>query len=124
MIESAATARLEAPGTFARETRTFGGAGASANGSHASASAGEARFVGPEVLAELLGEAAADGLLTVQLETPGPGHRGRLGVLVEAAIEAALERRGACPPGVAAATDLASPWLTNCTGRAWSSCAA
>jgi hypothetical protein len=68
---------------------------------------GEARFVGPGVLAELLAEAEGEGLLTVQLESPGPGHRGRLGVLIEAAIEGALERRGACPPGVAAATDLA-----------------
>jgi len=59
------------------------------------------------VLAELLAEADADGFLTVQLDSPGPGHRGRLGVLIEAAIEHALERRGACPPGVAAATDLA-----------------
>lgn len=71
------------------------------------AQAGEARFVGPGVLAELLAEADAEGLLTVQLDAPGPGHRGRLGVLIEAAIEHALERRGACPPGVAAATDLA-----------------
>jgi hypothetical protein len=58
-------------------------------------------------LAELLAEAEQEGLLTVQVEAPGPGHRGRLGVLIEAAIENALERRGACPPGVAAATDLA-----------------
>ena len=71
------------------------------------AQAGEARFVGPGVLAELLTEADAEGFLTVQLDAPGPGHRGRLGVLIEAAIEHALERRGACPPGVAAATDLA-----------------
>jgi hypothetical protein len=78
----------------------------SAKGSKA-AHVGEARFVGPGVLAELLGEAESDGFLTVQLEAPGPGHRGRLGVMIEAAIEAALDRRGACPPGVAAATDLA-----------------
>jgi hypothetical protein len=78
----------------------------SAKGSK-SAHVGEARFVGPGVLAELLGEAESDGFLTVQLEAPGPGHRGRLGVMIEAAIEAALDRRGACPPGVAAATDLA-----------------
>lgn len=78
-----------------------------ATGSRASAHVGEARFVGPGVLAELLAEAEDEGLLTVQLEAPGPGHRGRLGVLIEAAIESALERRGACPPGVAAATDLA-----------------
>src|SRR3954468_19048526 len=78
-----------------------------ATGSKASANVGEARFVGPGVLAELLSEADEDGLLTVQLDAPGPGHRGRLGVLIESAIEGALERRGACPPGVAAATDLA-----------------
>jgi hypothetical protein len=82
-------------------------AAAPANGSKKPAQAGEARFVGPGVLNELLGEAEADGFLTVQLDAPGPGHRGRLGVLIEAAIEQALERRGACPPGVAAATDLA-----------------
>lgn len=80
---------------------------APAGGSRKSANVGEARFVGPGVLAELLTEAEAEGLLTVQLDAPGPGHRGRLGLLIEAAIEAALERRGACPPGVAAATDLA-----------------
>lgn len=79
----------------------------SANGSKSSARAGEARFVGPGVLAELLSDADAEGFLTVQLDAPGPGHRGRLGVMVEAAVEQALERRGACPPGVAAATDLA-----------------
>lgn len=80
---------------------------APANGSKKSAHVGEARFVGPEVSAELLAQAEADGFLTVQLDAPGPGHRGRLGVLVEGAIEQALERRGACPPGVAAASDLA-----------------
>jgi hypothetical protein len=80
---------------------------APALGSKAAANVGEARFVGPAALSELLAEAESDGFLTVQLDAPGPGHRGRLGVLVEAAIEGALERRGACPPGVAAATDLA-----------------
>ncbi|HYQ14589.1 MAG TPA: hypothetical protein VEQ58_02495, partial [Polyangiaceae bacterium] len=63
--------------------------------------------MGPGALTELLVDAEADGFLMVQLDAPGPGHRGRLGVLIEAAIEVALERRGACPPGVAAATDLA-----------------
>jgi hypothetical protein len=79
----------------------------SAAGPKTSASVGEARFVGPGVLAELLSEAEGEGFLTVQLDAPGPGHRGRLGVMIEAAIESALDRRGACPPGVAAATDLA-----------------
>jgi len=76
-------------------------------GSKQSARAGEARFVGPGVLVELLAEAETEGFLTVQLDSPGPGQRGRLGVLIESTIENALERRGACPPGVAAATDLA-----------------
>src|SRR5215207_11449020 len=49
-----------------------------------SAKVGEARFVGPGVLAELLTDAEAEGMLTVQLDSPGPGHRGRLGVLIEA----------------------------------------
>ncbi len=80
---------------------------ASASGSQAYANVGEARFVGPSLLSELMASAEDDGLLAVQLEAPGPGHRGRLALLVEAAIENALERRGACPPGVAAATDLA-----------------
>lgn len=86
---------------------TAGSPGASAKGLKSGANAGEARFVGPGVLAELLAEADTEGFLTVQLDSPGPGHRGRLGVMIEAAIEHALERRGACPPGVAAATDLA-----------------
>jgi hypothetical protein len=68
---------------------------------------GEARFTAPGATTELLAEAEAEGFLAVQLDAPGPGHRGRLGVLIEAAVEQALERRGACPPGVAAATDLA-----------------
>lgn len=84
-----------------------GSPGALDSGSKSGAHVGEARFVGPGVLAELLSGADAEGFLTVQLDAPGPGHRGRLGVLIEAAIEHALERRGACPPGVAAATDLA-----------------
>jgi hypothetical protein len=97
MIESAVVAQ--------RATTLI--SGSSSGAARASANVGEARFVGPGVLAELLAEADGEGMLTVQLDAPGPGHRGRLGVLIEAAIEGALERRGACPPGVAAATDLA-----------------
>ena len=96
-----------APSGHGPSTLEVGPTHAPANGSKSAAHVGEARFVGPGVLAELLSEADAEGFLTVQLDSPGPGHRGRLGVLVEAAIEHALERRGACPPGVAAATDLA-----------------
>ncbi|HEY6078310.1 MAG TPA: hypothetical protein VIW29_05880, partial [Polyangiaceae bacterium] len=97
---------IEPASLFTPPSHGSGSTGASAEAA-APANAGEARFVGPGVLAELLSEAEGEGLLTVQLDSPGPGHRGRLGVLIEAAIEGALERRGACPPGVAAATDLA-----------------
>jgi hypothetical protein len=104
MIESGS----HAGGGFPTSTTPLAGSESpSAHGSKSSARAGEARFVGPGVLAELLSDAETEGFLTVQLEAPGPGHRGRLGVMVEAAVEQALERRGACPPGVAAATDLA-----------------
>lgn len=103
MIETLAAANA----ISGASTALRAGEGAPAAGSRKSAHVGEARFVGPGVLAELLAEADAEGLLSVQLDAPGPGHRGRLGVLIEGAIEAALERRGACPPGVAAATDLA-----------------
>jgi hypothetical protein len=104
MIEPAPLSTSPASGSHPRTSS--GSTGASAEG-QGPANAGEARFVGPGVLAELLTDADAEGLLTVQLDSPGPGHRGRLGVMIEAAIEGALERRGACPPGVAAATDLA-----------------
>ncbi len=116
MIESGSHAGPAAPAPHNASTASqaaatsspqAGSPGVSARGSKFGANAGEARFVGPGVLVELLAEADADGLLTVQLDSPGPGHRGRLGVMIEAAIEHALERRGACPPGVAAATDLA-----------------
>jgi hypothetical protein len=72
-----------------------------------SANAGEARFVGPGVMAELMAEGEHEGMLSVHVEAPGPAQRGRLALVIEAAVETALARRGACAPGVAAATDLA-----------------
>jgi hypothetical protein len=69
-------------------------------------SIGEVRLVGPEVLRELLLCAEEDGYLPVALPPPGPAARGQLGLAIEDAIENALERRGACPPGISAATDL------------------
>jgi hypothetical protein len=104
MIESSAAL---GPGSGQSSAQAKVPSAAPAAGSNSAANVGEARFVGPGVLAELLTACEQEGLLTVQLDAPGPGHRGRLGVLIEAAIEGALERRGACPPGVAAATDLA-----------------
>jgi hypothetical protein len=46
------------------------------------------------------------GYLWVLLESPGPQHRGRLGLYLEEAIEQQLEDRGALPPGIQASTGL------------------
>jgi len=54
-----------------------------------------------------MGEVAASrGYLWVQLNAPGPQHRGRLGLYLEEAIEYRLEERGALPPGIHASTGL------------------
>lgn len=54
-----------------------------------------------------LGEAArARGYLWIPLPTPGPAHRGRLGLYIEETIEDALEERGALSPGIVASTGL------------------
>jgi len=67
---------------------------------------GEVGLVGPEVLRELLRAADDDGYLCVVLSPPGPGQRGELALVISEAIDGALEQRGACPPGIGAATDL------------------
>jgi hypothetical protein len=67
---------------------------------------GEVSLVGPEVLRELLRAADDDGYLSVVLSPPGPGQRGDLALVISEAIDGALEQRGACPPGIGAATDL------------------
>ena len=67
---------------------------------------GEVSLVGPEVLRELLRSADDDGYLSVVLSPPGPGQRGELALVIAEAIDGALEQRGACPPGIGAATDL------------------
>jgi hypothetical protein len=67
---------------------------------------GEVSLVGPEVLRELLLAADDDGYLSVVLTPPGPGQRGELALVISEAIDGALEQRGACPPGIGAATDL------------------
>lgn len=54
-----------------------------------------------------MGEAAsARGYLWILLRTPGPQHRGRLGLYIEETIENQLEERGALPPGIHASTGL------------------
>lgn len=67
---------------------------------------GEAMFGAARELAQIGGSLAAAGLLVVNLDAPGPSARGRLREVIESAIETALERRGAAPPGVGASSDL------------------
>jgi len=67
---------------------------------------GEVSLVGPEVLRELLRTADEEGYLCVVLGPPGPGQRGELALVISEAIDGALEQRGACPPGIGAASDL------------------
>jgi len=67
---------------------------------------GEVSLVGPEVLRELLRAAEDDDYLCVVLSPPGPGQRGELALIISEAIDGALEQRGACPPGIGAASDL------------------
>ncbi|HWA75594.1 MAG TPA: hypothetical protein VG937_24835, partial [Polyangiaceae bacterium] len=67
---------------------------------------GEIAFVASDDLPAHLSEAETMGLLAVELPAPTPAARGRLGVALEAAIEGALLRRGACAPGIGAAASL------------------
>lgn len=63
------------------------------------------RFVGPELRKNLLQCCEAEGWMPVCVEVPGAQSRGRLGLLLEEAIERSLEARGACPPGIGASAD-------------------
>ena len=64
------------------------------------------RFVSEVLRTELTHGAASEGLLVVDIDAPTPAARGRLALVMESAIEDALERRGASPPGVGASSDL------------------
>jgi hypothetical protein len=72
----------------------------------AGAGSGQIRLVDATARAELEAAAVSEGLLLVPLPSPSPAQRGRLALHVESAIEDALERRGAAPPGVGASSDL------------------
>ena len=65
-----------------------------------------ARFIRVSDLGSLMGEAEALGLLPVLVQPLRPADRGKLALVLEEAIESALERRGACPPGIGATADL------------------
>lgn len=67
---------------------------------------GEVRFTSALELPSQLLEAERHGLLPIELGAPGPAERGRLSLHIEAAVEGALLRRGACAPGVGAAASL------------------
>ncbi|MFO7178229.1 MAG: hypothetical protein DIU78_005960 [Pseudomonadota bacterium] len=67
---------------------------------------GAAIFLDPLDIPAELARAEARSLLPVTIPAPGPAFRGRLALLLEEAVEEALARRGACPPGIGAAASL------------------
>lgn len=67
---------------------------------------GEVRLIESIDWSPQLQQAENRGLLPVTLPSPGPSARGRLALLIEEAVEEALQKRGACAPGVGAATSL------------------
>jgi hypothetical protein len=67
---------------------------------------GEVHFVDDTTRAEQEAAIVSASLLLVPLPSPGPALRGRIALYIEGAIEDALERRGAAPPGVGASSDL------------------
>jgi hypothetical protein len=69
------------------------------------APSGELRFASREQLARLRGALEAARLMHVDVRDVGPGARGRLGEVVDDAIERTLTQRGAAPPGVGACCD-------------------
>lgn len=65
-------------------------------------------FIELERVAALAAAAEHRGLLPVIVQPPRAADRGKLALVIEEAVESALERRGACAPGVGAAADLES----------------
>jgi hypothetical protein len=62
-------------------------------------------FVGSELKRRLLSSCESEGWMPVCVEIPGAQCRGRLGLILEEAIERCLDARGACPPGISASAD-------------------
>lgn len=71
-----------------------------------STSKGSVGFVPSADLARILEQDAQDGFLTVTIPAPKPVDRGHLALLVEEAVEVALERHGGSPPGLLTESDL------------------
>ena len=67
---------------------------------------GEALFTSPTDQVRLASALESAGLVQATVEAPEPSSRGRLREVIEAAIESALEERGAAPPGLGASSDL------------------
>ncbi|HEX5097991.1 MAG TPA: hypothetical protein VFV94_00755 [Polyangiaceae bacterium] len=63
-------------------------------------------FLALEHVSAVAREAETEGLLPVVVQPPRAADRGKLGLVIEEAVETALERRGACAPGFGAAADL------------------
>ena len=63
-------------------------------------------FVPATDLARILEQDAAAGYLPVIVPAPKPADRGHLALLVEEAVEVALERHGGSPPGLLTESDL------------------
>lgn len=74
--------------------------------------AGEVRFVERDEAVRLRGGLEAARLLVVPLHELGIGVRGKLGEMIDEAIEAALRHRGAAPPGISATAE-AGPSLSD-----------
>jgi hypothetical protein len=75
---------------------------------HAEPTERSVRLVPLDAVASVAARAEALGFLPVIVQPPRAADRGQLGLVIEEAVESVLERRGACPPGVGAATDLDS----------------
>lgn len=63
------------------------------------------RFINDAEKKRLLSMSEQEGWMPVWVAIPGPQSRGRLGLVLEEAIERVLEARGACPPGITASCD-------------------
>ncbi|HMI92119.1 MAG TPA: hypothetical protein VK509_12175, partial [Polyangiales bacterium] len=67
---------------------------------------GEVFLAEPVQKVNLAAAALKAAWLFAEIPSPGPALRGRLALLIESAIEDALQQRGAAPPGVGASSDL------------------
>jgi hypothetical protein len=67
---------------------------------------GEVHVVDAQTREEVLADALGAGFMLAEVSNPSAALRGRLALLIEGAIEDALERIGSTPPGIGASSDL------------------